>query len=694
MNSAVRIEPLRELPRLALSPAARILRVLGFAAITCCFLVLFSGGGPESRYLFALAGLLGLANPVWSLYAIALLGGIYLNSSGAYYLNVLIEALVLGAFLGELRTMGQVDRDLIEDPHVLRGADASSPEIGRTLRLNWGAWPAVGVGILFLAWASAVPSLVYSIFEEGNTYGVSWLRYTTHKIVWGWESDVQWGIRAALNWTMGVGLAALAARRATAFRVSRFFKFGALGLLLCCVAGLLELACQKLGKPWFSLTELRPLNLYPYQEGRFQATAGHAGWFGQWIVLLWPGIVLFALHTGRIKKLAAGLALLLVFFCLVLTGARAAWLGMLASLGSLAAFLLLTRVVPARTIFKGMIITLAVIVGVGALAYVAGGNVLGERMLRTLNLSGRENYLSSGVIFLRQFPFGIGLGQHFNQYHTWFTDVSYHYFQPDHVTAHCFPLHLVVETGPFLLLLFFGAVFCFVLEFLKAWPNIPADHRFLALIPAIVLIGIMADGVAQFFFYVRVIEFGFWIIAGWGLGLYRRYSPRASSPRFALVSPALLVASGLAAGAVAFSHFQRPLLDAYPRPWEVACSELACSNAKWTAKSARFPIEPDAVAVEFTLYRVGLPTRVHITWPDGEVETLDMPVEGWVRLKKELTPTGGYARFEHRRWVQIDCDVTYTPKRWEPGNLDGRPLGVFVNEFFVWFPWHLAPPPE
>lgn len=690
--------PTEALPAPArLSGFVRLLRILAFLPLIFCVLVFLSGGTPQSRTLYTLALLLGLLNPVWSLYALALLGGLYLNSSGSFYLNTLVDALAIGALMGELRLLGRVDREFLLDPHLLRGADPLAPDVGRRLKVAWGAWPAVGIGVVLLVWAAAVPSFIYSVFEETNDFGVSWVRYTTHKMLWGWESDVQFGLRAACNWTVGMGLLAVAARRATAFRVARFFKLGAIGLLACCAAGLLEVACQKMGVRWFALTELRAANLHPWQAGRFQATAGHAGWFGQWILVFWPGVVLLGLDGGWRRRVLAGGALLLVLFCLILTGARAAWLGMLAAAGALGMFLLLARLVRIRTLLVWLLVGAGLLVVLGGLAYLAGGEVLGERMLRTLNFSGRENYFSSGAIMLRQFPLGIGLGQHFIQYHTWFTNVTYLYFQHDHVTAHNFLLHLLIENGPFLPLVVFGGVTFLFAEFLRVWPALAPEHRILALLPVLVLVGLMADGVAQYFFYIRVIEYSFWIVAGLGLGLYRRYVPRADTMGSCWVARGMLVATGVGAILTASAHFNRPLIDAYPRVWDVACdSETGnCFNARWTAKSARFPIEPNAVAVQFTLYRRGLPARVLITWPDGERQVLDMHAEAWVPLKKDLEPIDHYpGRFETRRWVRIDTDVTYTPARWETGSTDKRPLGVYINELFVWFPWHLPPAAE
>ena len=156
-----------------------------------------------------------------------------------------------------------------------------------------------------------------------------------------------------------------------------------------------------------------------------------------------------------------------------------------------------------------------------------------------------------------------------------------------------------------------------------------------------------------------------------------------------------MIACGIGAALTMAHHARRPLIDEYPRMWDIARSfseehgREVSWNAKWTPRVERIPVDPITERITFTLFRIGTPTTVRITWPDGVREEIPLGANGWTRVRHEFAASGGTGKFERRRWLVIEVDNTYTLSRWEPGHPDRRPLGVYINEYLAWYPWHI-----
>ncbi|MBI5154588.1 hypothetical protein HZA57_05070, partial [Candidatus Poribacteria bacterium] len=314
------------------------------------------------------------------------------------------------------------------------------------------------------------------------------------------------------------------------------------------------------------------------------------------------------------------------------------------------------------------------------LGIVIGGDVLARRLEHLLRITDRLNYYASGLIFLREHPLGLGLGMHFQYYDQWFTPWFRHY-QTDHVTSHSLPLHMLIENGPAVPLLFGAGVLFLLFETRRAWPSYSPGLRGIVLALWMGLGGILIDGAAQYFFYIRAVEFTFWVLAGFSLGLARREcaANRPRGGRTGII--ALLLLTGAVAIVMARSNVRRNFADSPLRPWDPIPGSSPMAFAQWTGRSLRMPIDPGTRAVSFSLYRQYRPGHVKIGWPDGVMQAIEMRAGETLTLRHELKHEAG-GLLAPRKWLTLEVDSTMTPHRWDPfTSPDERHLGIYVNEF-------------
>ncbi|MCB2154868.1 hypothetical protein KQI84_08265 [bacterium] len=657
---------------MALSLATRIARGLAMAAILTVFGQLMLGGTVEIRILNIVGFLLGVINPVWSLYALACLGGLFLLDPGKAHWLSHLEALALGSLMGELRLLGRPDEELMA---VTPGqADQlSRAPMQKAVQIKWGLWPVLPFCLAALLFASALPGMLLGLYKYVRMGLPDWPRYLGAWIVWGPATQYEWAFKALFNWTTGMGLAAVAARRASPLRIARFMKFGGIGLVAWSLVALLNWAGA------LPLGELRAANPDPLQAGRLQGTAGHPGWFGQWLVLFWPGIVLWTQGAGPRRRAIILGALVPVALALVLTAARAAWLG--AAFAGCVGALFIYRQRPelSRLLFYGLIaMAVLSLAGVGL-----GGDVLVQRLKHLMALTDRANYYASGLIFLREYPLGVGLGMHYITYENWFTPF-FHNFQWDHVTSHSLPLHTLIENGPAVLLLLLGGLVGLLLELRRAWPHFSPGLKAVVVALWMGLGGILIDGVAQYVFYLRVVELTIWTMIGFSLGICRSEAREPALAQRSWGGPVALVLCGAIAVWMATERLSRPLIDQPFDHWglmEPGMQEPAYQ--RWMGKTLRVPIDPDAKEIEFSLYRKFAPTSVTIQWPDGATERFELAEEGSRSVSHTMTPADDTGALAPRRWLQIDVDSTHTPKIWLPDSTDTRRLGLYIYDFRI-----------
>lgn len=652
--------------------AVRALRFLVYALTFALMLLFLSGGTPQSKLLYPCILAIGIMNPLWALYALALYGPLFLFDQGKTHLLVAIEVLLLGAVCGELRLLGRRDVDALArvTPEATDPDSLSDP--GSSTRAPVGLWPWWFAAVAVMLLSSVIIGIKMQLFREDEIAGRPDRLYATlMNIYYNWATGPDYPLRALWNWFLGMAAAVLAFRRATPLRAARWLKFGGIGLLGACLLSLLD---------YYGLVALdhfRWKNLDPFHAGRLQGLAGHAGWYAQWIVLMWPGLLLWWPGAGRRRRLAIGVVLgLIVFPALFLTAARASWLAVLVGSAVAGSFFFLRR----RDL-RPWIIGALVLLALACLAAMGMSDVVLRRLETLLRVSDRLNYYSSALILLQEFPFGTGLGMHYH-YYTWWLPQYFAYYQSDHVTSHSFYLHSMAENGPFFLaLLLFGAG-ALMLDVKRGWSLLSPGAQYIIIAFGVGAGGLFVVGAAQYFPFIRIIEVCAWIAFGFVAGIVRREAPQRFLATSRMKGVLLLSVAAIAAAAGAYERVQRPLEGRYPRFYE--WNHEAKGFEFWMDRVWVVPMDPEITQIRFKLLRhaVSGTTEYRIEWPDGTEES------GMIHSGETLSFAHDLAadppsRIARRRWLTVKVGDSWIPARTLPDSQDQRPLGVWVHEFDV-----------
>lgn len=639
------------------------IQLLRIAILTLLLLLLayfLSVGTMESRVTYVVSFLICFINPVWGIYAIALMGPLFLLDQSKTHLLAGLEVFAIGMMAGELRLLrhGVVEVDAF-------GQTDDSPTAPR--RVHWGLWPYFLGGLFVLLLASSLTGiqlLLFKEYPEGRSTGR--LFDLPAGMFYRAATVPEWTLKCLWNWGTGMIVAMIVARRANPLVVARWLKLGGLSLLVACAFGLLE---------WLgliSLSQIRGTNPDPLQTGRLQGTAGHPGWFGQWIVMMWTGLLLWW-STGRNRRNAAvTLALALVGITLVLTAARAAWLSVLvaAAVGSLYA---LSTFPAAR---RKLLIAAAAAVLVVAVGIILGGDVLANRLIHFLRTDDRANYYVTGLLFLREHPFGIGLGTHF-LFYDWLITPYYYWAQMDHVDSHSLWLHTLIENGPFVPIMLLAGVIGIAAEVRKAWRLFDPHSRTILVAVALGFLGLIVIGTAQYLPYIRVIELCAWISAGAIVGLCRKRRCRVDEPVESWSGRRILLLCGCLALVTGSMNASRVYPGNMPRSFDRGPDGVL---QFWTGSEWRTPVNADIDLIAFNLYRTALPVSGEIIWPDGRVENFELKPEQRRAFEYHQAP-GPNRWYDKPSFLVIRAHPLWTPAETIPGNNDSRPLGVYVSEF-------------
>ncbi len=638
-------------------------KAFGYSLVAAFMALFLAGGTPYSRILYPAVLAIGIINPVWSLYAIALYGPLFLIDPGNTHLLVALEVCILGAFAGELRQLGR-QRELAlsvtpgtrDHDSVQRDNALGAPELG--------AWKPWGIALMLMALGSATYGLRLLLSREDAVAGSdSELRWTLDRAFYGWATYPEYTLRSLFNWLTAPLLALLAARRASPLRAARWLKFGALGLVAACLVSHLDRAGL------VSLDAFRRPNPDPLHAGRLQGTAGHAGWFALWIVMMWPGVVLWWHGEGRVRRLfVAGALVLVVAPALLLTAARASWLAAAAGAAVGAAYIWRRDPGLRPWIRRGAIAALVVFV-----AALAASEVVTGRVGTLLRVSDRANYVTSTLALLSVAPLGIGLGTHALQY-GWLFPASVSFFQTDHVTAHSIILHPLSENGPFFVALLLGGVVMAGMDVRRSWSAISFGSRRIVLALVLGGGGLVMAGLAQDVIYIRVVELAMWIAGGFIVGLCRREVPELFPP----VEPGrarLLLRCALAVAALmALTHSVRAVQGTWPRTPEF---DPASGFSFWLDESWRGAVDPETTRISFIAFRKHGEGEVRVRWPDGEREY------GYLRAgigkRFERTFTG----MEDLRWLAIRGENPYRISDVEPGSDDRRHATFLITNLVI-----------
>ncbi|MCC6547420.1 O-antigen ligase family protein [Candidatus Sumerlaeota bacterium] len=646
-----------ESPGASTAPLAGFVRTCGLICGIVFLLWITTGGTMEGRVTHLVAFLISVINPVWGLYALALMGPLFLTDQFNTHMLGVLETIAVGMIAGELRLHGKPIIDMTE------GGRAES----NGMRVHWGLWPFYLSGLLCLLAAAAIPGFVTLLFKEHTMpyYRGPFLDFLQWTF-FGPTTSVEWPVKSLWNWATSFALAVIVARRANPLVIARWLKLGAISLCAACVMGLLD------WKGLLTLEQIRRVNPDPLQANRLQGLAGHPGWFGQWIVMMWPGLLLWW-SKGRTKRNAALCAALgIVLVTLVLTAARAAWLGFI-----VAAF---CGAVYALGTFPGMKKKIAmafVLAGlVAIIAVFAGGDVLVNRLVHLLRTDDRANYYVTGLLFLREHPFGIGLGMHYQVYE-WMITPFYRWSQMDHVDSHSLWLQTLIECGPFMPVALLAGVVGVALEFRKARLLFDPPSRTILVAVGLSFIGLMTISIAQYLPYIRVVELSAWMSAGAIVGLCRKARCRVGEEVESWGGRRILLVLGAAAIFTATTHFSDVDPGNLPRVkglGEGGTIEL------WTGTQWRTPVNSDIDEVSFSLYRKSSPTGVTIIWPDGKREQFTLKPEERRTFTHRMTAKPDHW-MRQQDFLTVHCTSLWAPHNEDESSEDRRQLGVYLSGF-------------
>jgi len=655
------------------------LKVLGATLIVALMTLFLMGGTPYSRLLYPAALAIGLINPVWALYAMALYGPLFLIDPGNTHLLVAIEVFILGAAGGELRQLGRT-RDLtLSATPGMRDHDSvlKDQKIGP---VNFGLWPFVLLSMLLMLAASSIFGMRLLIHRE-DAIGASPGEFLTtlNRMYYGWATYPEYTLRSLHNWIAGGLIAVIAARRATPLRAARWLKCGAIGLVAACMLSLMD----RVGLA--DIDAFRRANPDPLHAGRLQGTAGHAGWFALWIVLTWPGLLLWWSNHGRIRRVGVAVALIgIVAPALVLTAARASWLG--AGSALLLGVVWLWRSEPSsrRYILGG----LAAFAATGLILLLAS-DVVQQRVATLLRFSDRANYWTSSLLFVSTYPTGIGLGTHATIYESWIPWFNT-FHQPDHVTAHSIFLHPLAENGWMFLGLMIGALGMVARDVFRAAHVVSGGTKRILFALSAGAGGLFIAGIAQDVIYIRMVEIGLWIAFGLLVGISRREG-KALFPPLNSEHAKLLVGSFIAAAAVtATANLVRRVEGAWPRVYD---QDTNAGMVYWLNKEFRLAVDPYVTRIEFNASRFKGEGEIDVRWPDGSHDfallragagPADAPYVSGRYFAREFTPPppgeGGAPL-----WLTMKVTGdSWVPAADDPSSTDHRELTVYVSDLWIY----------
>ena len=270
------------------------------------------------------------------------------------------------------------------------------------------------------------------------------------------------------------------------------------------------------------LTFIRPLNpdLVRFGYKRLMSLFWHSGWYAEYIVILAPfffAVFFFGKPGSRpFKNILLGF---MILYAMIFTYQRAGWI-------SFAAGLLVLSILGWKLLYKklGKFHHLVfVIVGSGIIlggftffvtSDLTAHTALAQRLRHIFFAPDRTRIWDQALLLYQKKPFlGIGTGNYYYYHQSNFPPGhAYYYF--DKVTAHSTYLHLLVERGPFCLLIFLillGAAFRKAALGFKMSREF-SFQRILSGAVLASLVGFTVYGLAQYMFYVRIIELLFWFI--------------------------------------------------------------------------------------------------------------------------------------------------------------------------------------
>jgi len=338
------------------------------------------------------------------------------------------------------------------------------------------------------------------------------------RIYTAYAVDIFWSIRHVLDLFISILFFYFVINNLRSEAQLRNIGLSALaGLLIAIISGILDF--HKV----IDLTFFRPLNpdIQRFGYDRLMSLFYHSDWFAQYMVVLAPFFLApFFIHGKKWKK---GTVLLgfLILYAVIFTYQRAAWLAFLASVLVLVLFGgggFLKRFNLRRLLYVFFIILFVLVVGFYALFLTRAGvlTALAQRARQTFFYEDRTRIWDQALLLYEKKPLlGVGVGNYY-YYHRSTFPPGHPYYRFDKVNAHNTYLQLLTERGPFalilFLLLFYHAMRAGVLVFRKSEEG--SKRRIISGAAVASLTAFAFYGMAQYIFYIRIVELIFWFILG------------------------------------------------------------------------------------------------------------------------------------------------------------------------------------
>ncbi|MBN1867881.1 O-antigen ligase family protein [Candidatus Sumerlaeota bacterium] len=450
-------------------------------------------------HILALQALMwGLAvwNRRWPLYALALAFPVFGNQPGTLYGLHFVDMtlwLVVGGW-------------------VYRRWRAGLPPLVYTPLNPW----------LALTWIAALASLLPHLREMWRH--LAYVGSITHSLFVAYQASAfspLWTLHAFLDLTLSLLLFfyLLDQWRGRKVRL-RLLRNLCIGLAVAMVLGLLDFF-GILSLEWF-----RPLNpeILKFGSKRLQSFFWHSGWFAEWMVLLLPVALAFALCPGRRTGLGRR-TVWLVFSLLggwvtLLTFQRGGWLALASGYGAVAALsagLHLRSAGGRRVAIRiGIAVCVAAVLLGTVLTILAhrGDTALGRRLREIGALRDRTAIWHSALVMSGRHPIlGVGLGRYFLAHNEEFPE-GHPFWILDKGEAHNTYLHVLAERGVPAFAVLLGMLCAILWVYTRAWRAVRADSSRARWIVG--GLGMMAAwmvyAVPQYMAYIRIVDLTFWMV--------------------------------------------------------------------------------------------------------------------------------------------------------------------------------------
>jgi len=642
-----------------------------FSLVVSIFFLLLSSlffifGSPETKVLSFICLLSGIVHPILPIYVIGGFGWMYLTNPGYHTNNHTIDLLAISSIIG-LGLRG------LKDPEVLR------PLFEKKFR----PYLLIVFSLYVLLLGSATYGIYLTIHDSSLEVYPNKFKAIIGGALFGYATEAPWVFRCLETWLSGICLSLVAYVYGNHWTISRFYKLAIAGTIFACLFGFGNMISNALDMRLLRTDFfLHNLNSDPLHQGRFYGTAGHAGWFAQWLIIAIPGLfIIWKTYEGQAlrQKLVLGMGVF-IGVSLFLTAARAGWL---AGAAMIVMLLFQPKVLQNKLSFnfKKVFISFGIMITIGLLI---SWSVLSYRVEHLLRFTDRINYVRSSIDFLFQYPLGIGLGTHYEMYKSEIT-TYYYAWQSDFIYVHNLFLQLLTENGPFVFLVYLFGIAWVAKSVRKAWSQWDRDDAVAGFALAASLIGLIIIGLAQYTYYIKGIEFFQWIVLGFLLSISLKHTNEndhrvISSKPFVLSFTALAIAFSII---TAVYHVNRKPAESEPYHWH---SERNQNDqvwlSKWTPQKTRFIVDRDVTEIGFSILRKETAGKIILRWPDGLVEELEFEENESIDFQRVMTLPGN-ANWKPSFWMEIEVDETWTPAEVYEDNKDHRKLGVYISKLYM-----------